>query len=289
MIAPSDRVWALVSGFPGDKRRLRGLMVLQAHIDGSTTKGVVLVLAGYVAPAEKWARFSDDWAEMLTALPPLQRPFKMKNMWCSPERLESTSWLYRIIERHASAAISCAVKIDELHKVWDSITWPPSARDPQQLRNPYYCGFLGLINGVAQAQAQIGLSEPIDFIFDEETEKGPILGGWDGLKENSHPELRPFLGDTPAWKNDETLMPLQAADLYAWWVRKWYVERAPEWWQHWPFPWRLARKEFPRIHVTMAEPDFRQLLGRHLEKARLIAATDPRWAAWRAAQQQNQA
>jgi hypothetical protein len=35
--------------------------MLQAYVDASTEEGELFVLAGYIAPAEKWKRLSDDW------------------------------------------------------------------------------------------------------------------------------------------------------------------------------------------------------------------------------------
>lgn len=60
------KMWALVSGFPPEKARTRHFIVLQCYVDGSGTGSPDLfVMAGYIAPAEKWAAFSREWQERL--------------------------------------------------------------------------------------------------------------------------------------------------------------------------------------------------------------------------------
>jgi hypothetical protein len=51
-------------------------LVLRAYIDDSHTVQTAFVLAGYIATAENWAAFSDDWQEVLDMPPRLER-FKM--------------------------------------------------------------------------------------------------------------------------------------------------------------------------------------------------------------------
>ncbi len=251
------------------------LQAYQAYIDSSTAAGKVMVMAGYIAPAESWARLADCWGEMLGALPPLQRPFKMKNMSHNEERLEKASWFYRIIERHVTAAISCAVRIDDLHNVWDSIVWPHTAKEPEQLRNPYWTAYISIVGGLVRHQVGMGLEEPIDLIFDNDTEKTPIISGWDTLKATAAPQFQKLMGDTPIFRCDDKVLPLQAADLYAWWVRKWQLENIADWWLTLPFPWGAKRKDFPTLHVTMPEPDIRLLLMSHLERAQAALVNRP--------------
>ncbi len=62
---PSERILALVWGFAGEKRRRRLLGMFQAYIDDSGRGQTPFVLAGYIAPAEKWAEFSDKWQALL--------------------------------------------------------------------------------------------------------------------------------------------------------------------------------------------------------------------------------
>ncbi|MGB6171717.1 MAG: hypothetical protein WBG12_07110, partial [Xanthobacteraceae bacterium] len=41
-------------------------------------------------------------------------------------------------------------------------------------------------------------------------------------------EVQQFYGAKPRFDSDQKLLPLQAADLWAWWVRDWYEEDASD-------------------------------------------------------------
>src|SRR5262249_54018655 len=148
----------------------------------------------------------------------------------SPERRERCAWFYRVIEKHVTAAVSCQIDVAGLKRAIRSFQWPPMFRgaDFSPLENPYYCGFKAIIDVLAQQSKALCLHGPVDFIFDEEHEKDLTLKAWSGIKYFSAPEFRDYMGDTPLYRDDRTTMPLQAADLYAWWVRKWALEKNPD-------------------------------------------------------------
>lgn len=66
----AEQVRELVSGLPSARARASWMLILQAFVDASG-KGDsnVLVIAGYVARADEWAKFSETWKEKLY-LPP---------------------------------------------------------------------------------------------------------------------------------------------------------------------------------------------------------------------------
>ncbi len=108
---------------------------------------------------------------------------------------------------------------------------------------------------MAQYQGELGIDEPIDFVFDDESEKTRLAGMWDMLKLSSSPEIRRNMGGEPIFRKDEKVLPLQAADLYAWWVRKWEADRVSGWIKDLPFPWGKQR-DIRRLHVEFGEKDF---------------------------------
>jgi hypothetical protein len=71
MSAPSDYIWSLVSHLPSYPRGRQLMVMLQAYADESWThKGPkVFVIGGFIAPAEIWARFSDEWQRVLDMKP----------------------------------------------------------------------------------------------------------------------------------------------------------------------------------------------------------------------------
>ena len=231
---------------------MRCRMVLNAYVDGSGTGDPrLLVLAGYIADAGTWLEFSKEWKSQLSeaGLP----YFKMHEQASRPE---IAAWFYRVIERHdIKAAVSCVIHTDELVKVNRSIRYPSNIVNVQEIENPYYFGFKAIIDVLAQNQSELGILEPVDFIFDEQSEKGRVLKAWGLIKSSSAPEFAELMGEIPVYGNDKDMMPLQAADLYAWWILKWEREGLIEAVRVLPFAWK-AKKNIPRLAMRFSERDF---------------------------------
>jgi hypothetical protein len=64
----------------------------------------------------------------------------------------------------------------------------------------------------------------IDFWFDKRAEKKVILETWDDYLKHRPDKVRPLYGEAPKFEDDADFLPLQAADFWAWWVRKWHKE-----------------------------------------------------------------
>jgi hypothetical protein len=224
----------------------------KAHIDGSGSGAPDLpVLAGYIAPAEAWVNFSKEWQGRLEEAH-LQR-FKMNEM---TSHMEIAAWFYRLIEESKiTAALSCAIHTGELVEAIREFPFPTEIKNVEVLENPYFFAFKAITDILAQKQQALGIDEPVDFIFDDQSEKTKLAGIWDLIKLSSAPEYRKNMGDEPIFRNDEKVMPLQAADLYAWWIRKWYFEKVVDWCEHLPFPWGI-KKQIPRLHSEFGKKDF---------------------------------
>ena len=94
--------------------------------------------------------------------------------------------------------------------------------------------------------------QKIDFIFDRHSAKGAIDTMWENYMKQRPEELKKYYGAGPSFKDDEEFMPLQAADFWAWWVRKWYLDGTPEKiieWDFEGFETSLDRKVL-RIEIT---------------------------------------
>ena len=234
--------------------------MFQAYIDGSGTGAKdVLVLAGYIAPFDNWAAFSTDWARLLTVGAPYRKLsyFKMKEM---KRDLERCHWFYQVIEKHVKAAVSCTVLTSGLIKAVREFPWPPWINEVHVLENPYYFAFKAITDMLAQHQEKLQITGPVDFVFDNESEKERCIAAWDELKRNSRPDIAVLMGDTPTYKDDKTTLPLQAADLYAYWVRQWQLEGIEDGIEKLKFPWRVER-EVPRIDFRFGEADFELCLS----------------------------
>jgi hypothetical protein len=235
----SDRVWAQVTGMAPVRAVKRLLMALdyQAFIDGSYSKDEH-VLAGYIATAETWAKFAKDWEELLplgTRTKNGSYHFKMSEMARSPEGTARSELFYRVIEKHDLLPISCRMNIDDflqakqrlklLETQWN---W---AINLGPWFNPYFFVFHALVDNFYKRRPEleklIPLGERVNFIFDKQTEEA-LLPSW-----NDHVAARPeddqrYYGAKPRFEDDQDFLALQAADLWAWWVRKWYEEDATD-------------------------------------------------------------
>jgi hypothetical protein len=157
-------------------------------------------------------------------------------------RPEIVGYFYQLVEQHRiKLAIGCVINTKELVEVEKSVVFPPYVKNPNSATNPYYWGLRYIIASVARYQREIGIFEPIDFVFDEEQEKAKILPSWETIKNFAAPELKELMSGTPIYRDDKNTMPLQAADLLAWWILKWEREEVRDWAENLPFPWPQKR------------------------------------------------
>ena len=229
--------------------------MLQAYIDESV-KDDIFVMAGYVAPAAKWAAFSEEWRALLDAPQPLSS-FKMSRMTRSDGRMKRAEEFYRVIERHVSFAISCTIYVDQMVSASRSTNWPVNMDPKDRNENPFYFGFKAVIDKFAQEQHLLGVTEPVNFIFDNRRDKRPAIEGYSLIKSNSAPEFSKLMGDQPIFADDKEVLPLQSADLWAWWVRKWEEEGEQNWFDTKKLFDSHDPKTIPGISMQFGEDDFK--------------------------------
>ena len=94
-------------------------MVLQAYIDDSFDDRY-FVLAGYIAAAEQWAQFSQEWEKMLEPFGILDSDgtyqFKMQEMAKTAERMSRVNGFRDIITRHTIGSVASVVDLDMLSR-----------------------------------------------------------------------------------------------------------------------------------------------------------------------------
>lgn len=235
-----DRVWGQIAGMAPSRATGRLLMVLnfQAFIDESFSKEE-FVLGGHIATVEAWANFAREWEELLplgTRAKNGRYHFKMSEMAQSQERMARVPTFYKLIENHVITSISCRINLPEFVRAQERIH-EMAARMNWVIRfniwtNPYFVTFRMLLDKFhlerKQFESRLPLDRKIDFYFDDRTEKEPILKAWDEHLQMKEDKIREYYGATPRFENDQDFLPLQGADLWAWWVRDWYEEDATE-------------------------------------------------------------
>ena len=214
----NESVLVHVSGLAPKKRLRSTLMALQAYIDDSMTDDAVLVLAGYIAPVENWLKFSEEWQELLDMQPRWSR-FKMSEIASSPnpERFERAGWFARIIEEHAHAFVAVALELKPLREIVEELDLPNT------FLNPYVTIYRMILDVTAQYQHELGITAPVDFIFDAHSQAKQVRMGFDIMKDHHDDELSARLGRMPRFDDDEEFLPLQAADMLAWHIRKHWI------------------------------------------------------------------
>jgi len=77
------------------------------------------------------------------------------------------------------------------------------------------------MNSLAAWQEEHGSKLPVDFIFDNQNSTGrDALIWYDFLRKDGSDRWRSLLGGTPQFKDDKQILPLQAADMLAWHLRR---------------------------------------------------------------------
>jgi hypothetical protein len=230
----AEPVWALVSGLPRGEREERLFMVLQAYIDdtGNSPNEYAFILSGFVAPSEVWAKFCDEWQALLDRWPgadylktahaySLNVEFHKKKGWTRSLRDKFMMDAADIIRTHIRERVAVWARREHFDKHLATLALP-FARDAAE--HPYFLCFYHLILSVA-ALHSLGKPEPCDFIFDEQSKLGQNALNWWGMfkqnaKDVSNTDFTPFLGSPPTFRDEKTFKPLQAADFYAWHLRK---------------------------------------------------------------------
>lgn len=235
-------------------------MVLQAYIDGSgSSQDPALVLAGYIAPVEKWAAFAAEWHRILNMPLPIKY-FKMNeantlrgqfNGFSESRRDERVRLFYEAIENNVTACVWCVVPFADFNRA--RTVFPVRVR-----LQPYHVAFMSINGLLTENRHKLGLDDKIDFIFDEEViHKTALLSSWDWVIEHLSEDQRARVGKTPIFRDDEDVLPLQAADLAAWWLRRWWEEntigRAA------PTPPWAEKREIPSLGKKIDETTLREI------------------------------
>ncbi|MGC2421984.1 MAG: DUF3800 domain-containing protein [Candidatus Acidiferrales bacterium] len=203
--------------------------MLTAYFDDSASEETdkLLVLAGYVHSAEAWARFSDDWKAIVDAVPTI-RYFKMREAqnlsgeflgWDVIARDAKVLSLADVIKRHEPWSLECSISRTDYLRIVRPVV-------PYDIRHPYFDAFYAAIIKLAEWHHHLGLTTPVDFVFDEQGEIGAQAVIWyEHIKSMQTPEIRAMLGSSPVFRDDKRTPPLQAADLLAWHLRRGREER----------------------------------------------------------------
>jgi hypothetical protein len=182
----------------------------------------VFVMAGFAAPAAQWAVFAPQWRAAL-ALPPhldyfkmteaarLRQEFDRKRGWDEDKRDARLARLCGIVAGHAQYKIHVSIDNADFERFLKAIPLPERRAAPD---SPYLLLLL---------QCVLAMAEPCDFVFDIQGFSAETFAWWPAFREIAGPGV----GAPPAYADDKEYSALQAADLYAWQVRRQKIDGAP--------------------------------------------------------------
>lgn len=126
-----------------------------------------------------------------------------------------TKQLYEIIKSHTAGAVFSAVLVDDFEEVMKR-----HPKVPLQVQNIHFFSYYGIVQSLGKGLDLLGLKGPVSFFFDSgNIGKTDIFAAWDSFKQHG-PVADEVLSGSPVFEDDKEFLPLQAADYYAWVVRK---------------------------------------------------------------------
>jgi hypothetical protein len=202
------------------------LAFLRAFIDDSAAqKGDKrLFYAGYLHRADAWAEFSEVWDRELAAWPRIDY-FKGTEANILSGQFQGWERDKRNAKVKKLAQIIRAFKAFPFHfslnrKLFEEILKPVS---PYGLAQPHFTACFHVMSGVVRYAASQGITTPIEFIFDQQDGVDETVRLFFSEMIKSLPlSARNLISDVPWFKSDrdKQFMPLQAADMLAWHVRR---------------------------------------------------------------------
>jgi hypothetical protein len=220
-------------GSPSKRRtdRLLLMLKLRGFFDESDTSEPddkqVFLLGGWVASADTWDRFSDDWNKVLRKRPPI-RYFKHNEAkgrsgqfegWDATDADAKIMTLARVIDEHINPSrqdygFFTGMKPELLRFLYGrSPASTKQIRSALKLTTAYHFCCFNLTACIAQHELKLDRASPVDFVFDEGSgallECASVVAE---IKPLMRPELATRIG-TITEGNDKELAPLQAADL----------------------------------------------------------------------------
>jgi hypothetical protein len=225
-IATALGVRELVLGLREDRYSEYFITMVKAFVDDSGSGGDSpwYVLAGYVGTVADWLGFEAEWAAVLDR-PPLIKYFKgaeaesLKNQFDGFTRDQANAKIDALIEvigHHAQRAIIVRTR----QKNYNEIIKP---KVPEIWDDAYHFLFPYFISAVLNMETYAGAGEPAEFVFDSSQR----LDKRAQVQYTQLLQMPQYAGRMAnvLFRDEKLFLPLQAADLLAWQVRRAYCVR----------------------------------------------------------------
>lgn len=241
-VAASDYIRALVSGYPSEIRARKLIVMLQGYIDDSGSDensyppSHHFVLAGYVMHEPIWEHFSDRWASELIREPAI-KAFKMADAEYGEGYFEGMPEEFRRLKVNELSQVVADFRENSLalwcHLKWQDYRDVVRGKVHPRIDSPYAVLFYQIMRGAHEHQIEVNKAvnvgfHKVEFIFDDQGFTGLRAVQWYAALIRKLPEpYKSMAGGIPSFKDDERVVPLQAADMLAWHVHR-SLERPDE-------------------------------------------------------------
>lgn len=220
------RGFEFLSGLPEPKRKRKRLLVFQAFIDDSGTKGTgrTLFLGGLFGSAEAFASLSDRWDMELRARIPLSIGYfkaeEARNLdgefrhWRYSRRDEKVRRLAAVLDRDDITMVysSVALQPHSTMEYYIGKSVVDARRHPYN--QPYLLALATIVLNVALEVRQRGGDQRVEIILDEHVIfQRDAAKVFEQLCEVAPDWLKRLLPNQLYFRDDREFIPLQAADL----------------------------------------------------------------------------
>ncbi len=194
-------------------------------------RGNIFLLAGFVACPKQWQRFSIKW-ENICNHEPKTPDFKMQKairllrpngtrIWTEKQRDRRIRKLVRLTKRTALFRVESVT-------AWPNYDLVAKSHVPSQFDSPYFLCFYNVILSVAAFMDKARIDGVVDWVFDDQGRIGKEALKWyKFVRANVSDQVRARMGLTPTFGHDKDILPLKAADLYAWQIRRHLDKEVP--------------------------------------------------------------
>jgi hypothetical protein len=178
-----------------------------------------LFYAGYLHRADVWAEFSEAWDWELHQWPAIEHYKGSGDQfdgWDPNLRDAKIAQLAQVI--HAFEPYSFHFSLNR--RLFEEAVKPVA---PHGFGRPHYQACFAVMAGVARQASEGGITTPIEFIFDQQDGvDDDVRFFFSDMIKALPPEVRDLISAAPWFKSDtdKQFMPLQAADMLAWHVRR---------------------------------------------------------------------
>lgn len=219
-----ERIHHFVAGYPSSVRAAKQLLFLQAYIDDSACEegDRRLFMAGYINSVDAWSAFAEHWQRELNNAPSVAylRMVEAKALrgqfrgWQAIERDKKLERLAALIRLFMPESFHFSVD----RKDFDNLIAPNVARG---IGSPHYVGVFAIVAMVTRYLAKRGVEAKVDFIFDQQSGvDADIAIFFEYMTKNIPKEARKLISGIPIFRDDKDMVPLQAADMLAWHLRR---------------------------------------------------------------------